>query len=309
MAKRVDLFVVDGQNDFLASGNEPKDWPWPEGGPRRGALYVENADKEGVLVANMIDRLADPKVPSGHKISKIHPTLDQHHQNDGSHNIAWKGPDGKSPPPFTIVSHQDVMLQRWVPRFSIGIWEGKAIPSYQWALKYTEALEKNGRAALCLWPVHCPIGGWGSSVYHPLMQAYNRWCETTGGWIDWISKGHWPWSEHYSAMQADVPDPSRPETQLNVAVIQDAMEADIIAWTGWAGSHCLRYTALDAVNYFGKGENQFIKKSVFFEDASAAVSDIPGAPFKFSDWRKEFLDEVAKRGATVTRTTEFLKSA
>lgn len=303
--KRVDLFVIDGQNDFCASGNEHQNLTaqqaqeWAYAGRRKGSLFVEKADVEGVLVANMIKRL-------GGKISKIHATLDSHHRLDGSHNIAWKGRDGASPPPFTIVTNQDVRNQLWIPRFGLGVWEGKAIPSYQWALNYTEALEVNGRSPLCLWPVHCEIGTWGNNIYQPLREAYDAWCETNNGWIDYISKGHWVWTEHYSAMKADVPDPTRPETQLNVDVIKDASQADLVLWTGWAGSHCLRWTALDAVNYFGQGSNPFIAKSVFFEDASASVPDIPGAPFKFTDWRKEFLDEVSKRGATITTTDKFL---
>lgn len=299
--KRIDLFVIDGQNDFCASGNEPDGYPTPAGGKQRGALFVEGADKEAALVGGMISRLQG-------RIAKIHATLDSHHRNDGSHNISWKGPDGASPPPFTIVTHQDVADQKWVPRFSIGLWEGKAIPSLQWALKYTKALETSGRCPLCLWPPHCQIGTWGQGIYHPLQKAYDEWCAATNQWIDFISKGHWPWTEHYSGLRADVPDPTRPETQMNVAVVQDAFEADQIAWTGWAGSHCLRWTALDAANYFGTtGENEFLKKSVFFEDASAAVPDIPGAPVKFSEWRREFLDEVSKRGATITTTDKFLK--
>jgi nicotinamidase-related amidase len=304
MGKRVDLFIIDGQNDFCASGNEPADWPWPAGGRQRGALFVEGADKEAVLVADMIKRL---DTSNGNKIAKIHATLDSHHKNDGSHNTAWKGRDGSSPPPFTIVDFAAVDSQQWVPRFPIGMFEGKVLPSLEWAKKYTKALETNSRCPLCLWPVHCEIGKWGSNVYHPLAQAYDHWTEKTGGWIDWISKGAWPWTEHYSGLRADVPEPTRPETQLNVAVITDAQEADLIVWCGWAGSHCLRWTALDAVNYFGAGENAFLKKCVFLEDASAAVPNIPGAPFKFTDWRQEFLDEVAKRGAAISTTKEFLK--
>src|SRR5687767_10100820 len=134
MAKRVDLFVIDGENDFCASGSEPLDWPWPVRGRRRGSLFVEAADREAVKVPDMIKRL---KIPTGgHKISKIHATLDAHHRNDGSHNISWKGPNGESPPPFTIVTHADVVQQKWVPRFGIAMWEGKAISSYQWAINY-----------------------------------------------------------------------------------------------------------------------------------------------------------------------------
>jgi len=309
VSKRVDLFIIDGQNDFCASGTEPKDWPWPSGVPQTGALFVGGADKEAVLVANMIDRLSADR---SSKISKIHASLDSHHYLDGSHNIAWRTRDGSPPPPFTTVTPEMVRSQECIPRFSIGVFEGKTMHSLEWAMKYTEALKTNGRCPLCLWPVHCEIGKWGSNVYHPLMQAYDRWCQRTGGWIDWISKGAWPWTEHYSALRADVIDPSRPETQLNVGVIQDAQEADIIVWCGWAGSHCLRWTALDAVNYFGQGENAFLKKCVFLTDACAHVTDIPNPTNdpnipKFSQWRQDFLDEVARRGATLTTTTDFLK--
>jgi nicotinamidase/pyrazinamidase len=307
--KRVDLFIVDGQNDFCASGTEPAEWPWPFGGRRMGALHVAGADKEAAAVAAMIDRLHDPSHNGRHKIAKLHATLDKHQRNDGAHNTSWKGPDGKSPPPFTIVSHDDVKAQRWVPRFPVAIWEGKPVSPLQWALNYTAGLEKKGRNPLCLWPVHCQIETWGAGVYWPLHQAYDRWCEATNGWIDWISKGAWPFTEHYSAMQADVPDSTRPDTMMNADVVRDAMEADIIAWCGWAGSHCLKWTALDAVNFFGAGTNDFIKKSVFLEDACAPVPNPPGpgAP-DFGSWRKEFLDEVSKRGATITTTTEFLKA-
>lgn len=102
MGKRLDLFTIDAENDFCACGDEPADWPWPAGGPQRGALFVDNANKEAVLVAEMIYRLT---TQHGSKISKIHSTLDAHHRNDGSHNTAWKLRDGSSPPPFTIVTN------------------------------------------------------------------------------------------------------------------------------------------------------------------------------------------------------------
>lgn len=297
-AQRLDLFVVDGLNDFCASGTEPLDWPWPSGGRRRGSLFVEGADKEAVNVAEMIKRL-------GTRIYTIHAMIDSHHRNDGSHNIAWKDSQGNSPPPFTIVTHADVLAQKYVPRFPVGIWEGKRITSLQWALNYTKALEDKGRNPLCLWPVHCEIGTWGQCFYHPLREAFDDWTKETCQWINFVSKGSWVWTEHYSGIRADVPDPTRPETQLNTDLINSAAQADIIAWTGWAGSHCLRWTALDAINHFGQGSNDFIKKSVFFEDASAAVPNVPGGP-DFAQWRQDFLNEVSKRGGTVTTTKKFL---
>jgi nicotinamidase/pyrazinamidase len=108
--KRIDLFVIDGQNDFCASGTEPDDWPWPAGGRRCGSLFVSGADKEAVKVAKMIERIPD-------RITYLRSTLDSHHHLDCSHNVAWKMSDGSSPPPFTIVTHADVKAQKYVPRF------------------------------------------------------------------------------------------------------------------------------------------------------------------------------------------------
>lgn len=292
---RIDLFVIDGQNDFCASGAQPDD----DAG-HRGALFVEGADVEAENVAKLIARL-------GRKLTKIHATLDNHHRNDGSHNVSWQGSDGSEPPPFTLVHPADVEAGTWVPRFRFGMWNGQQIASREWALQYTTGLEKNGRAPLCLWPIHCQIGTWGSNIYQPLLDAQNQWCAATAGWVNYITKGQWIWTEHYSGLQADVPDPTRPETQMNTTVVKDAMKADHILWTGWAGSHCLRYTALDAINHFGPASNDFVKKSIFFTDASAAVTDIPGAPVKFSQWRINFLEEMQSRGARLMTTEQFMK--
>ncbi len=299
------LIVVDGQNDFCADGNEPSNYPVPAGGKQRGALCVDGAADEARNVADMINRLTGT---SGSKITRIYATQDSHHLNDGSHNIAWQDKDGNPPPPFTMVSHDHVVNGIYTPRLAFGIIDGKKVLPQVWALEYTERLAKEGRAPLILWPPHCIIGTFGHNFYYPIAQAFDSWCEATGGWIDYVSKGHWQFSEHYSGLRADVIDPTVPATQLNTGLIQQMMRADIIAWTGWAGSHCLRYTAMDALKGVG-GTNfdlDFVKKSVFFEDASAAVPDQPGQTM-FADWRKQFLDDVAAAGATVTTTKDFLK--
>lgn len=300
MAKRVDLMIIDGQNDFCASGNEPDDWPRPFGGKHRpGALYVTGADEEATKVANMIKRI-------GKQFARIHASLDSHHLNDGSHNTSWRDRLGNTAPPFTIVTHEAVKNREFTPALPYGYWEGKIMPSYDWALIYTEKLEQDGRCPLCLWPPHCVIQGWGLNCYWPLQEAYDYWCDQTGSFIDFITKGQWPFTEHYSALRADVIDSTRIETQLNTDVLDDADKADLIGWCGWAGSHCTRWTALDAINYFGVGENPFLKKSVFLEDACAPVPSPPGGP-DFAQWRAEFLDEVKRRGAAISTTEEFLR--
>lgn len=302
---RVALFVIDGQNDFCHSGNEPNDWPQPPQGQRPGALYVDGADKEAEKVASLIDALSASKL----EFPDLFASLDSHHLNDGSHNTAWKDRTGDNPPPFTIVTNNDVKEHKYLPRFENAQWQGQVVPSYEWALNYTEALEKEARAPLCLWPPHCLIGTWGQSTYYPLQQAYDRWAQVSNRWVRWISKGEFPFGEHYSALRADIPDPKRPDTQMQTQIVQLAFRADVILWTGWAGSHCLAWTGTDAANEFGSGANDFLKKSVFFKDASAPVPNPPGpnAP-DFGQIRLNWLAEMENRGATVTTIPEYINT-
>jgi len=291
--QRVDLIVIDGQNDFL----EPT-----------GALSVAGADKEADRVATMVADNIDAW-------DKIHASLDEHHLNDGSHNMHWRDRQGNVVPAYTIVSHDDVQSQKYRPGFRFGVWEGETVTARQWALNYTEALAKRGRASLCLWPPHCLIGTPGANVYEPLMQAYNKWCESTGAWINFISKGTWAFTEHYSALQADVPDPTKPQTQLNSSVINNVAGADKVVWLGWAGSHCLAWTAYDGVNNFEPSDadksngavNEFIKKCIFLEDACAPVPNPSGDVPNFVQNRQDFLDEMEQRGAIISTTTDVIK--
>ena len=288
--KQLHLCVIDAQNDFCASGAERDG--------HRGALFVEKADHEAKALASLIERL-------GNGIDKIHVTLDSHQYNDCAHHVAWRNEHNEIPEPFSIITHQDILSGKYRPAADFAEWGGIRIPSMTWALQYTKSLEENGRMPLCLWPVHCQIGTWGQNLVEPVATALNRWCALTNKTIDFYHKGQCQWTEHYSAIRADVVDPALPETNFNMAFLNQLKEANKIAWAGWAGSHCLRFTALDAINYFGPGSNEISRKSVFFEDASAAVPDIPGASVKFSDLRRKFLDEVSARGATVTTTTRF----
>lgn len=296
MSMKLDLIVIDGQNDFLASGSEP----WNNVG--RGSLYVNNADQEALTVANLIDY-------AGCKFTKIHSTLDSHHYNDCSHNVAWRRRDGSIPDIFTLVEPEDIRRRDLVPAIPFWMWQGKAIDAVEGAILYTEALAKRGRNKLCLWPVHCEIGTWGQNIYQPIRDAYTRWCQQTSRWIDYWTKGAWQWTEHYSAIEADVPDPTRPETQKNAWFIKAMAATDRAIWTGWAGSHCEKWTAKDAAASFDQpdGSNPFLAKSTFLTDCCAAVGDQPGSTM-FKDWREEFLSEVRSRGATLMTAAEFMQT-
>jgi nicotinamidase/pyrazinamidase len=266
----IQLLIIDPQNDFC----DPK-----------GSLYVPGADGDMIRLAKMIERIS-------HKLADIHVTLDSHHLVDIAHPIFWLDSSGKHPAPFTIISKADVQngsFRATNPQFQPRV------------LDYVEQLEDNGRYPLCIWPPHCLIGRWGYSVYEPLEKALTKW-EEDFAMVNFVTKGSNLWTEHYSAVQADVPDPEDPGTQLNMGLIETLQEADIIPLAGEAESHCLANTVIDIANNFGE-EN--IKKMVLLQDATSCVPDPPGTTM-FTDFANQFVSDMVARGMQLSTTEDFL---
>jgi nicotinamidase-related amidase len=270
--QKVELLIIDPQNDFC----DPK-----------GALYVNGAEGDMDRLSRMIIRLKD-------KISDIHVTLDSHHLIDIAHPIFWVNSKGEHPTPLlTIITEDDVKN---------GVWRATN-PQFQKRVQdYVSALAKNNRYPLCIWPPHCLIGSWGYSVYPNLYSSLLEW-EKDFAMVDYVTKGSNLWTEHYSAVQADVPDPQDPGTQLNWRLIETLQKADIILLAGEAKSHCLANTVRDIANNFGE-EN--IKKMILLEDATSNVGDPPGTTM-FTDMGESFVKEMVGRGMRISTTVEFLK--
>jgi len=266
MAKKVHLVVIDPQVDFCSP---------------TGALYVTGAENDIQRLARMVNRLSN-------KIDDIHVTLDSHRLIDVAHPIFWKDSAGHTPAPFTIITRSDVESGRWTP----------VLPSmYRRMLDYVKTLEANGRYPLCIWPPHCLIGSPGHCIMPELQQALLCWEQQRFAMVDYVTKGSNLWTEHYSAIVADVPDPSDPGTQINTRFIQTLLDADIVAIAGEAGSHCLANTVRDVANNFG--DDSYIRRLVLLEDAT---SPVPG----FEPFQADFIKEMKARGMQMSTTRDFL---
>ncbi len=266
MSKRIELLIIDPQVDFCD--------------PARGALYVPGAEHDMARLAAMVRRLKD-------KLDDIHVTLDSHHFIHIAHPIFWKDSHGAHPPVFTRIGRADVEQGVWTP----------AVPGmYRRALDYVRRLEQNGRYELTVWPPHCLIGSPGHTVFPELLAALTEW-ESRFAFVDYVTKGSNILTEHYSAVQADVPDPSDASTQINTRLVRALEQADLVAIAGEARTHCLANTVRDIANAFG--DDSFVSKLVLLTDAS---SDIPG----FEPHAQAFMSEMAARGMQLSTTTEFL---
>jgi len=267
MSKNVQLLCIDVQKDFC----DPS-----------GSLFVPGADEDVKRLVSMIDRVAN-------KLDDIHVTLDSHFERDIAHACTWIDSAGNFPSPFTIISTEDVENGTWSPA-NPG-WRDKV-------LSYVKALESNGRFPLCIWPAHCIIGSLGQSLVPDFSDAVRRWEVRETAWANYVTKGSNPWTEHYSAVQADVPDPSDPSTQLNQGLIEILQEADVIGIAGQALSHCVNNTIRDVANIFG---DKNVKKFILLEDC---CSNVPG----FEHLGEEFVKDMTALGMQVTTSDKFLTS-
>ncbi|MFW9871800.1 MAG: hypothetical protein ACFFG0_01775 [Candidatus Thorarchaeota archaeon] len=263
---KLEFLIIDPQNDFC----DPK-----------GSLFVPGADED-------MNRLADLIIRISPKIDDLHVTLDTHHYVDIAHPVFWVNSEGKHPDPIdTIIEVSDI---------ENGTWKTTNPQFQQRAHDYVVNLAKNGRYPLCIWPPHTLIGSWGHNVYPKLYQALLEW-EKTFSMVDYVTKGSNFWTEHYSAVQADVPDSNDPDTMLNTRLIDTLERADMIVLAGEARSHCLANTVKDIADNFGE-EN--IKKMILLTDAT---SDVP----TFENLGESFLNDMVKRGMKTSTTIDFLK--
>jgi nicotinamidase-related amidase len=266
MSKDVRLVLIDIQNDFC----DPI-----------GSLYVAGAEEDASRVATMIGRL-------GSRISKIHLTMDSHRPFDVAHPIFWTNSDGKHPDPYTPISVDDVKNGVWLT----------SIPGLQkYVLGYVEALASKGKYGLFIWPEHCCIGTWGHGIFPVVSEAVMDWERDLVTMSDIVTKGSNPFTEHYSAIEAEVPSDNDPTTQLNTAFIDTLQDADIVAIAGEALSHCVANTVNDIIKKFG---DDHTKKIVLLTDACSNVTNFEGLG-------DTFVAEATAKGMQVSTTIEFLK--
>jgi nicotinamidase-related amidase len=266
MAKKIDLLIIDPQIDFC----DPN-----------GSLFVNGADGDMKRLAAMVKRI-------GSKLNDIHVTLDSHHCFDIAHPIFWKDAGGKNPDPFTMISVADVESRKWIT----------SIPSLMdKGLNYVKQLESNGRYPLVVWPYHCIIGSKGHGVYPDLFDVLFEWEKNEIAQINYVTKGSNIYTEHYSAIQADVPDPADPSTQINTGLIKTLEETDQILVAGEAGSHCLANTVRDIANNFSN--QKYVEKIVLLEDATSPVGG-------FENLQEDFIKEMKAKGMKMSKTTDIL---
>jgi len=268
-----------------------------------GKLYVPGAYEDMQRVAKMIEDKAD-------KIADIHITLDSHQIVDQAHPIWWKrASDGSRPSPFTILDVIGDKIMDLVPQADGSLQPGTdeyttRFPSMMHkggvtgdgSLGYLKALNDRGRFKHVVWPVHCEIGSFGHGIVPQLLEAVRTWQDRFAV-VNFVTKGSNIHTEHYGAVEAEVPDPSDDSTQVNTDLTDPFVEADMIGWAGEANTHCLITTFRGVAANFP--DPSHLRKCVVLTDA---CSPVPG----FEAQWDQFVQEFKPKGVQFMTTADFL---
>eukprot|EP01038_Epipyxis_sp_PR26KG_P012217 gene12217-16367_t len=207
------LVIIDPQVDFHAGGS----------------LAVEGAVEDSARIAEMIRKNID-------KIQNITVTLDSHNPDHIAHALFWSDKEdgaGTEPTPFMQISSEDLIQNKWFP---------KDIKLKDYCIDYAKQLETKGRFKLTIWPAHCLIGSHGQEIYPSLKEALNEWEAKRSKKINLVNKGMNNFTEMYSAIEAEVPYASDPQTFANQTFLNELKTAKKVIICGQALSHCVNYT-------------------------------------------------------------------
>lgn len=288
----VHALIIDPQNDFTSP---------------QGSLYVKGAEKDMDRLALMISRLKG-------KLADIHVTLDSHRLVDISHPAFWVDDHGKHPDPFTVMGlHGQPTRGKTRDGVVVDVAgdtiTGKALatgaertfttflPSARgYALYYLDALAKGGRYPHVVWPPHTIIGDEGHNVWPALADAIHDWETSRFATTDFVTKGSNTWVEHFSAVKAEVADPTDPTTQINAGFVRTLEQADMVLLAGEALSHCLARTVEDVDECLGRPE---FSKFVLLTDASSSVGG-------FEQVGADFVAKMTAKGMRTATTSDVL---
>jgi len=266
--KKVLLLVIDMQNDFM------------EG---IGSLAVPGSKGD-------VERLTRWMYANMSKITRVMCSLDTHYVAQVFHPRWWNDENGNYPAPFTVITYDDVLWEKWKPLYG----------ELEDALEYLKYLEETGKKQLCIWPYHCINGTYGAGLEGEFAKMLYFHATVRKSTPNIIQKGEDPFSEMYGIIESEY----NPTGMLkNEVVLRAMLDYDEIYIAGEAASHCVLESVRQILNhgelYYWSRYNVFQKITVL-EDC---MSPIPGCEQATADTFAEF---VKQYGIRVAKSTDII---
>jgi nicotinamidase-related amidase len=269
---RVCLVAVDVQNTFCTPGFE---------------LFVPGAVEDNRRLAEFVYRNLG-------SITEIVPTLDTHQAVQIFHALYLVDEDGNHPPPYTLISPEDVEQGRWrVDPDVPGLDD-------EYLLEYTRQLAAGGRYELTIWPYHAMLGGIGHALVSAVEEAFFFHTVARRSQPSFEIKGFNPRTEHYSVLGPEVMG------EKNEALIRKLLSFDAVVIAGQAKSHCVAWTIDDLLRHPDAEEQRLARKVYLLEDCTSPVV-VPGV-VDYTEEANAAVRRFADAGMHVVRSTDPIES-
>jgi nicotinamidase-related amidase len=289
---RLCLVVVDVQNTFCTPGFE---------------LFV--AGRSGTAAVDDSRRLCEFAYRNIGAVTQIVPTLDTHAALQIFHAAYLVNERGEHPPPFTLVSVEDV--ERGVWRFNAAASEPLGIAADEGQRRlvdYVRRLRAGGKYDLTVWPYHAMLGGIGHALVSAVEEAIFFHGVARAARPAFQVKGDNPFTEHYSMLGPEVmegPD-GEPIAEKNRALVDELLGFDAVVVAGQAKSHCVAWTVADLLVDAGGRDRSLAERVYLLEDCTSAVV-VPGV-VDYTDEADAAFRRFAQAGMRVVRSVEPLAS-
>lgn len=299
--RTISLIAVDVQNTFCIPGFE---------------LYVGGRSGTGAVDDNR--RLCAFIYRNLARLTRIVPTMDTHRAMQIFHGVFLIDPEGRHPPPYTIVTAEDVAAARWRVNPQVagevarvlaaedpGADKGIDAAYLQRHLEhYTRSLAESGKYALTVWPYHSMLGGIGHALVSAVEAAIFFHAIARSSQPDVRIKGSHPLTEHYSVLgpEVDRGPEGRRLAGRSGAFLRLARESRAVIIAGQAKSHCVAWTIADLLAELSAHDAGLLEKVYLLEDCSSPVV-VPGV-VDYTDAADEAFQRFADAGMHVVRSTE-----
>jgi nicotinamidase-related amidase len=285
---RICLVAVDVQNTFCIPGFE---------------LYVSGRSGAGAVDDNR--RLCDFIYRNLDVITQICPTMDTHQAMQIFHSVYLINDSGGHPPPFTLISEEDVEKGVW--RFNPALCYSFQIDEdygNRHLLHYTRKLKEGGKYDLTVWPYHAMLGGIGHSLVASVEEAIFFHGIVRYSQADFHVKGDKPFTEHYSVLGPEVTEGPGGETigLKSDKFFRKLLEYDAVVIAGQAKSHCVAWTIDDLLQDILTRDVNLVEKVYLLEDCASAVV-VPGV-IDYTDQAERAFGRFADAGMHVDRSTD-----
>jgi nicotinamidase-related amidase len=284
--------LVDIQNTFCVPGFE---------------LYVQGRSGTGAVDDNR--RLGQFIYRHLDVITQICPTMDTHQTYQIFHSVFLVNENGEHPPPYTLVSVEDVEQGLW--RFNPALARSLRITeSYgqEHLLHYVRQLKAGGKYDLTIWPFHAMLGGLGHALVSAIEEAIFFHSITRVSQPGFQTKGDSPFTENYSVLRPEVLEDAHRNTiaQPNTEFVENLLEFDAVLVAGQAKSHCVAWTIDDLLAELMHVDRSLVEKVYLLEDCTSPVV-IPGV-VDYSEQADAAFRRFSDAGMHVVRSSDPLES-